>query len=74
MSDNNNSKKTDLERAKQVLSLEALGLNGLANSLNDSLSDALDILQNIKGRIIVTGMGKSGHVANKIAATLASTG
>ena len=74
MSDSNNSKKTDLERAKQVLSLEALGLNGLANSLNGSLSDALDILQNIKGRIIVTGMGKSGHVANKIAATLASTG
>jgi arabinose-5-phosphate isomerase len=74
MSNNDTVKKNDLERAKQVLKLEAQGLTGLAQSLDGSLSEALDILQNVSGRIIVTGMGKSGHVANKIAATLASTG
>jgi len=67
-------KTNDLELAQQVLKLEAAGLTGLASSLNGALSEALDILQNITGRVIVTGMGKSGHIANKIAATLASTG
>ncbi len=74
MSNNNTMRENDLERAKQVLKLEAAGLTDLAQSLNGSLSEALDILQNISGRVIVTGMGKSGHIANKIAATLASTG
>ena len=64
----------DIERAKQVLKLESEGLISLADSLNGALSAAIDILQNSTGRIIVTGMGKSGHVANKIAATFASTG
>ncbi|MBT3915923.1 MAG: KpsF/GutQ family sugar-phosphate isomerase [Rhodospirillaceae bacterium] len=83
MSDSNTARKStqnvadftaDIERAKQVLKLEADGLGSLADSLNGALSAAIDILQNSSGRIIVTGMGKSGHVANKIAATLASTG
>ena len=74
MSNSPTTNVNDLERAKQVLALEAAGLTGLAQSLNGALSEALDILQNLSGRIIVTGMGKSGHVANKIAATLASTG
>ena len=64
----------DLKHAKQVLSIEAAGLTKLSQSLNGTLTNALDIIQNIKGRVIVTGMGKSGHVAKKIAATLASTG
>ena len=64
----------DLEHAKQVLLIEAAGLTKLSQSLNGTLTNALDIIQNIKGRVVVTGMGKSGHVAKKIAATLASTG
>jgi arabinose-5-phosphate isomerase len=64
----------DLEHAKQVLLIEAAGLTKLSQSLNETLTNALDIIQNIKGRVVVTGMGKSGHVAKKIAATLASTG
>ncbi len=64
----------DLEAAGRVLRLGAEGLARLADGLDQAFSQALDILQKTQGRIIVTGMGKSGHVANKIAATLASTG
>ena len=46
----------------------------MEENFDESLSNALDILENTKGRIVVTGMGKSGHIARKIAATLASTG
>jgi len=65
---------SDLKRAKEVLSLEADGLAKLSKSLDETLSIALNILENIEGRVIVTGMGKSGHIARKIAATMASTG
>ncbi len=64
----------DLESARKVLRLEAEALDRLANSLGQSFVDALDALASVTGRVIVTGIGKSGHVANKIAATLASTG
>lgn len=70
----NNTMLKDLDHAKQVLLLEAAGLKRLSESLDSSLTKALNILQDIKGRVIITGMGKSGHVAKKIAATLASTG
>ena len=46
----------------------------LRDSLDKSLTEALDVMQNTKGRIIITGMGKSGHIGKKIAASLASTG
>ena len=46
----------------------------MEDELNGNLTKALDLMQNTKGRVIVTGMGKSGHVGSKIAATLASTG
>ncbi len=46
----------------------------LADRIDDSFSQACDILLSCKGRVVVTGMGKSGHIGNKIAATLASTG
>ena len=46
----------------------------LRDSLDSSLTKALDVMQNTKGRIILTGMGKSGHIGKKIAASLASTG
>ena len=63
-----------LESARRVLRLEAEGIAALDASLGDQFLCALDILLAAKGRVIVTGMGKSGHVARKIAATLASTG
>ena len=46
----------------------------LRDGLDKSLTEALDVMQNTKGRIIITGMGKSGHIGKKIAASLASTG
>ncbi len=65
---------TDLESASRVLSLEAEGIRALAESLDNTFTDALDILSAVTGRVIVSGMGKSGHIARKLAATLASTG
>lgn len=64
----------DLSSARKVLEIEAQALGDLAQSLGEAFVNALNILSAIKGRVIVTGMGKSGHIANKIAATLASTG
>jgi len=60
--------------ARRVLRLEAEALVTLADSLDRAFEQALARLAAVSGRIIVTGMGKSGHVARKIAATLASTG
>lgn len=64
----------DIESARRVLHLEAEGLGALAASLGDSFVAALDLLAGAAGRVIVTGMGKSGHIGRKIAATMASTG
>lgn len=60
--------------ASRILCQEAEGLQLLARSLDDSFDEAIECLLNLSGRIAVTGMGKSGHVARKIAATLSSTG
>lgn len=64
----------DLSSARRTLDKEIEALRIMENELSGSLTQALDLMQNIKGRVIVTGMGKSGHVGSKIAATLASTG
>ena len=64
----------DIEVAKQTIDREVEALRVLENSLDETLTKALDILQHTKGRVIVTGMGKSGHIGRKIAATMASTG
>ena len=65
----------DLAVAQRVLRLEAESLTALSASLDARrLGRALDLLMALKGRVVVTGMGKSGHIARKIAATLASTG
>ncbi|WP_077072992.1 KpsF/GutQ family sugar-phosphate isomerase [Mailhella massiliensis] len=63
-----------LDEARQVLRDEAQALCILADGLGESFENTVECLLGIKGRIAVTGMGKSGHVARKIAATLASTG
>ncbi len=64
----------DLEVARSVLATEAAGLRALAASLDGGFEHAVATLASCEGRIVVSGMGKSGHVARKIAATLASTG
>ncbi|MBP2314203.1 arabinose-5-phosphate isomerase [Azospirillum soli] len=64
----------DLASAVRVLRMEAEALTALAASLDGAFTRALDTLAGIEGRVVVTGMGKSGHVGRKIAATLASTG
>ncbi len=64
----------DLASATRVLRLEAEGLEVMADLLDESFSAAVGILEAVTGRIIMTGMGKNGPIAGKIAATLASTG
>ena len=64
----------DLEAAKRVTLLASKGLITMSDNLGSNFSNCIDILINLTGRAIVTGMGKSGHIGNKIAATLASTG
>jgi arabinose-5-phosphate isomerase len=65
---------SDLDAARRVLRTEIAGLEALLDELDGSFTAATDILAGVKGRITVTGMGKSGHVARKIAATFSSTG
>ena len=60
--------------ARRVFSLAADGIAALSKSLDADFAACVELLLNIKGRLIVSGMGKSGHVGHKIAATLASTG
>ena len=59
---------------RRVLDIEARAVDCLKDSLDDSFSAACDLMLAARGRVIVTGMGKSGHVGSKLAATLASTG
>lgn len=63
-----------LRRAKEVLKIEAKGISALGERLDDSFLRAVELLYNCQGKVVVTGMGKSGIVCRKIAATLASTG
>jgi len=66
--------RADLDVARTVLATEAAGLRALAGALDEGFTRAVDLLSGIGGRVVVSGMGKSGHVGRKIAATLASTG
>ncbi len=68
-------KELDRLSAIRTIDREIKAIEELKHSLDaDSLTKALDFMQNAKGRIIITGMGKSGHIGKKIAASLASTG
>lgn len=62
------------ELAKEVLTIEANSILRLKNSINSNFDKAIELLFNCRGRVIVTGMGKSGLIGKKIAATLSSTG
>jgi len=66
--------KQTLDDARSVLTLEAKAIEALAESLGEDFQKAADQLSAVKGRVIISGIGKSGHIARKIAATLASTG
>ncbi len=66
---------TDFQKiARRVIAVEQDGLNQLADGLDESFDRAVESLLNATGRVIISGMGKSGHIARKIAATFASTG
>ncbi|MBZ7954619.1 KpsF/GutQ family sugar-phosphate isomerase [Campylobacter sp. W0018] len=63
-----------IEIAKEVFKIEAESISDLASHLNEEFNQAIKFIFQAKGRCIVSGMGKSGHIGAKIAATLASTG
>ncbi|MGB8624421.1 MAG: KpsF/GutQ family sugar-phosphate isomerase [Paracoccaceae bacterium] len=67
-------KDTFLSTGRRVISREAEALKLLAGGLGDSFAEAVQTILDAPGRVIVSGMGKSGHIARKIAATFASTG
>ena len=73
MSGMNDSERM-IDAGRQVLRIESAALATFADALGDSFAQAVQILLATKGRIVISGMGKSGHVARKIAATFASTG
>ena len=67
-------KKKILNRAKKTLSTEIKEIQNLSKIFNDNFYKAVILLSKVKGRVIVTGIGKSANIGNKIAATLTSTG
>ena len=67
-------KQATLLLARDILLLEANEINALASRLNGQFTDAVALILQCKGRVVVSGMGKSGHIGGKIASTLASTG
>ena len=67
--------KTDFQQlGREVIATELAEITALESRIDKSFSMACELLLNCKGRIVITGMGKSGHIGGKIAATLASTG
>ena len=63
-----------LQLARDTLDIEAQALLGLKDRLDERFAQAVKLMLHVQGRVVVTGMGKSGHIGRKIAATLASTG
>ncbi len=68
------SEKNYITSAINAIKTEIQGLESLLTYFDDNYIKAVDLILNCKGRVIISGMGKSGHIANKIAATFASTG
>ena len=69
-----NSKNSIINIAKQTIELEGQAILNLSNLVNDDFADAVNLIYNSKGRVIITGIGKSAIIASKIVATLNSTG
>lgn len=63
-----------LAHAREVLEIEAKAVSGLINRLDDGFARAVELMRSCQGRVVVSGIGKSGHIAHKIASTMASTG
>ncbi len=63
-----------LTSARRTIAMESAAVAALSERIDDQFNEACEVLLHCKGRVVVTGMGKSGHIARKIAATLASTG
>ena len=70
----NHSTSDFIEQGLRVLNIERAAIDDITPSVNEAFADACQRMLACKGRVVVTGMGKSGHIGNKIAATLASTG
>jgi len=68
------TKQKPLDLARKVLNIEAHEIAEVAKRLDASFEEAVQLVLHCKGRVVVTGIGKSGHIGNKVAATLASTG
>jgi arabinose-5-phosphate isomerase len=66
--------RTSLDVGRRVLDIEARAVQALIQRLDGGFSDAVDLLYDCKGKVVISGMGKSGLIGQKIAATLASTG
>jgi arabinose-5-phosphate isomerase len=69
-----NTKQTILKTAESTIKLESKAIDHLAELLTEDFADAVELIYNSKGRVIITGIGKSAIIANKIVATLNSTG
>lgn len=65
---------SNLEMGKRVLTMEAQAILDMAERLSPAFDQAVELILNCTGKVVVTGIGKSGHIGNKIAATFASTG
>ncbi len=70
----NNNSKPFIDIARDVIAIEQNAIGDLSAKLDDSFAAACHAILESKGRLIISGMGKSGHISNKMAATLASTG
>src|SRR5210317_888916 len=68
------NKSQILKSAKGVLHIESKAINDLAKSLDDNFLKAVESIKNLKGKLIISGVGKSGNIAAKIAASFTSTG
>ena len=69
-----NIKNSILSTAKKTIDLESSAISNLVNLLTEDFADAVELIYNSKGRVIITGIGKSAIIANKIVATFNSTG
>ena len=68
------SRKRAIALARRVIDLEAAGVASLSERIDEQFARAVELCLDCRGRVVVTGMGKSGHIGGKLAATLASTG
>ena len=68
------NKSQILKSAKEVLNIESKAINDLAKGLDDNFFKAIESINNLKGKLIISGVGKSGNIAAKIAASFTSTG